>query len=50
MEEEEEGIVVNVLKFHYYVGESCLDEVWQLYLCNVLVDFVVICIHVQLSI
>lgn len=47
---EEERIVVNVLKFHYYFGEFCLDEIRQLYFCNVLEDVVIICIAVQLSI
>lgn len=48
--EEEERIVVNVLKFRYYVGEFCLNEIRQLYFCNVLEDVVVVCIAVQLSI
>lgn len=48
--EEEERIVVNVLKFHYYVGEFWLDEIRQLYFCSVLEDVVVICIPVKLYI
>lgn len=48
--EEEERIVVNVLKFHYYIGEFCFDKIRQLYFCNVSEDLLVICISVQLSI